>query len=199
MCSLVKWSFDTNVFGLSVEYQEGGILRANTSLEPKAFEEHVYQKLGIKIAVRRYVETTYGAFHFLWTMGEQMVNQKLDCFFHFADTILGSMATKASHIIPQRRGPNAAAHFINKLLDEIYEDTYWGQHDLKQSLNEPPNVLRDADIEEDDCYEEFRNYLSRFDYRHWARVLQECAKTIRRIETYACSFFPQVQTTNQAT
>lgn len=50
MCSLVKWSFDTNVFGLSVEYQEGGILRANTSLEPKAFEEHVYQKLGIKIA-----------------------------------------------------------------------------------------------------------------------------------------------------
>lgn len=46
-------------------------------------------------------------------------------------------------------------------------------------MNEPPNVLRDADIEEDDCYEEFRNYLSRFDYRHWARVLQECAKTIR--------------------
>lgn len=31
--------------------------------------------------------------------------------------------------------PNAAAHFINKLLDEIYEDTYWGQHDLKQSIS----------------------------------------------------------------
>ncbi|KAJ9289371.1 hypothetical protein DTO280E4_7188 [Paecilomyces variotii] len=29
--------------------------------------------------------------------------------------------------------PNAAAHFINKLLNKIYEGTYWGQHDLKQT------------------------------------------------------------------
>ncbi|KAJ9324387.1 hypothetical protein DTO027B5_4238 [Paecilomyces variotii] len=98
------------------------------SFKPKAFEEHVYQKLGIKIAysARRYVETKYGAFHFLWTMEEQMVNQKLGCDGLF--TAFGSITQRAQFQY------NDAVKNLRILKVNRYKDDLKTQTDIAGAL-----------------------------------------------------------------
>lgn len=90
-----------------------------TYSKPKEFEKKVYQEHGLKLTysarslavlrspvwreiIGKYVNTKYGAFHFQWTMGEQIVNQKLNCVSIFClDHLLALVRLEDFHMRPR--------------------------------------------------------------------------------------------------